>query len=287
MSSSPTDEQPPTPPEPRPKWDPEFFRLPVHSSIEWEMTVCMDGIESGAVIGPPGVGKSYSVQRLKEKIEAQETARALDPEESAPAREIMYYETSQAVGRMTALTDLYAKLTAEPLPSRGRQAASPQFVISQIAAKLRSERIHLVCIDEAQQINAKNLNLLRQIPDAAAKIGHPMGLLFIGQEELRDSLVRTRQLGQRIATEIHYPLVDRRTLAPHLPGFHPDLAALRDSMTKKAWGKLEEAIFTAAGGKFRRLHTILLNADALARRVGRPIDEDTVEAAIKKLAPEV
>ena len=58
-----------------------FFRLPVHSWIEWEMKVCMDGIESGAVIGPAGVGKSYSVKRLKERIEAEEKP-SLRPRES-------------------------------------------------------------------------------------------------------------------------------------------------------------------------------------------------------------
>jgi type II secretory pathway predicted ATPase ExeA len=286
MSTSGVSEEKAIAPEPRPKWNPEFFRLPVHASIEWEMKVCMDGIESGVVIGPPGVGKSYSVKRLIERIEAEETSRALDPQGGTPIREIMYYETSIAAGKMTALTDLYGQLTAEPLPSRGRQAASPQFVISLIASKLRSQQVHLVCVDEAQKINAENLNLLRQIPDAAAEIGHPMGFLFIGQEELRDSLVRIRQLGQRIATEITYPLVDRKTLAPHLHEFHPDLAALRGSMSNKGWSKLEQDIFTPVGGKFRRLHTLILNADALARRLGRPIDEKMLRAAIAKLAPE-
>ena len=276
-------------PEPAPplRWDPDFFRLPVHSSIEWEMKLCMDGIESGAVIGPSGVGKSHSVQQLKERIEAEETARAFDPGNQAPVREIMYYETSKADGKMTALTDLYSRLTTEPVPSRGRQAASPEFMVALIAKKLRAKQCHLVCIDEAQEISVENLKLLRQIPDAAKAIGHPMGILYIGLEELRDHLVSAGQLGQRVGTEIHFPLVDRATLAPHFHGFHPDLSAMRDSMSKKEWSKLEEAVFDAARGKFRRLHTMIRNADALARQLGRPIDEEMLRAAINKLAPEV
>ena len=122
---------------------------------------------------------------------------------------------------MTALTDLYSRLTAEPVPSRGRQAASPEFIVALIAKKLRAKQCHLVCIDEAQEISVENIKLLRQIPDAAKAIGHPMGILYIGLEELRDHLVSAGQLGQRVGTEIHFPLVDRATLAPHFHGFHP------------------------------------------------------------------
>lgn len=275
------------PPEPRAAWDPDFFRLPVHSRIEWEMKVCMDGIESGVVIGPSGVGKSYSVKRLKERIERAEIARAFEPGNDTPVREIFYYETSKAVGKMTALTDLYGRLTPEPVPSRGRQAASPEFMIALIAQKLKGDRIHLVCIDEAQEISADNLKLLRQIPDAAAAIGHPMGILYIGLHELRDKLVAAGQLGQRVATEIQFPVVDRATLSPHFHSFHPALSALRDAMSKKAWSDLEASVFAAAAGKFRRLHTLIRNAEALSRELGRPMDEKILAAAIHKLAPEV
>lgn len=286
MSAAPEPQQPIDTSERRPKWDPAFFRLPVHAQIEWEMEMCMKGIESGAVVGPHGVGKSYSVQRLIERIQDKQLSSAIgDDEASLP--EILYYESAKAVGKMTALTDLWELLEGEPLPSRGRQAASPRYVIWLIAQKLRSRDIRLVCVDEAQEINAANLDLLRQIPDAAAAIDHPMGFLYIGQERLRESLVRIGQLGQRVATEIKYQKVNEATLAPHLHGIHPDLAALRDSMTKKAWAQLEKEIFGAVDGKFRRLHTLILNADALARRVGRPIDEDAIRASIKKLAPEV
>src|SRR5690606_19264149 len=117
--------------------------------------------------------------------------------------------------------------------------------IALIAKKLKADHFHLVCIDEAQEISADNLKLLRQIPDAAAAIGHPMGILYIGLDELRDRLVTAGQLGQRVGTEIHFPVVDRATLSPHFHSFHPALAALRDSMSKKAWSDLEASVFKA------------------------------------------
>jgi hypothetical protein len=49
---------------------------------------------------------------------------------------------------------------------------------------------------------------------------------------------------------------------------------------------LEEEIFRAAGGTFRRLTVLLTNANALSIRLQRPIDEEIVRLAISKLARE-
>jgi hypothetical protein len=267
----------------RPPFSPGFFVLPEHSALEFEMRLCLKGLASAAVIGPRGVGKTYSVEHFVALLQREEDERAQAGETS---RGILHYEASAATGTKTALIDLLKVVTKRTLSAGARRAQTPMFLIDRVARALMERQIHLVCIDEAQMIDPTNLDLLRQVPDQARRLGHPMGILYIGSEELHDRLVRIQQLGERIGTEIHLPRIEQATIAPHLAGFHSDLGPLQASLPKRAWRSLEADLFRAVCGKWRRLTTILTNADEMSRSLGRPIDEPILRAAIDKLAPE-
>jgi type II secretory pathway predicted ATPase ExeA len=234
-------------------------------------------------LGPRGVGKTHSIEHVVALLEKEEDERAQAGESP---RRILHYEASAATGSKTALIDLLKVVTKRTLSIGARRAQTAMFLIDRAARALMERQIHLVCIDEAQMIDPANLDLLRQIPDRARKLGHAMGIIYIGSEELHDRLVRIQQLGQRIGTVINLPRIEQATLAPHLAGFHPDLGALKPTLPKRAWRSLEADLFRAVNGKWRRLNTILTNADEMSRFLDRPIDEAILRAAIEKLAAE-
>lgn len=265
-------------------WSPEFLCLPVHNEILHQMRLAMDGVESTAVLGARGVGKSYTLRTLAKLIEDHEVERALDDPGYAPRR-VVVYEASVARGAKTALIDLYEELVGR-LSSTLRRS-SPRRLVEDIAWELQAQRICLVCVDEAQMIDATNLDQLRQVLDATAKLGHPFGFIFAGSEELRASLIAIKQLGQRVSAEVTVPPITANEIAPFLPDFHPHLASLKETLPKSEWNALEREIFRVALGKFRRLRVVLANANALAIQMRRPIDAEILRLSIHKLADEV
>ena len=263
-----------------------FLHRDVHAELEHEMRLCMKGVESAIVIGDRGVGKSKAVQFFCDKIEQEECERCMAPGSTDLPRAILRYDTSKATGTKTALLDLWT-MAAEETPSAGMQRrSSPQSIIGEIVQALEIKNVALVCIDEAQMISPENLDLLRQVPDAARERGYALGLLLVGSGELRDSLVAIRQLGQRFATELHFQPLSRDEWASHWSGFHPHLEELRAALPAVAWRALTEEVFRVTRGKFRRVQHVLVNANELALVWKRAIDAEILRFAMEKLAPE-
>lgn len=263
--------------------EPPFFTLPVHIEIEQQLRLCMDGIENGILVGPPGVGKTKSIQILTNKLEAEE---ALDSDGEEP-RDIIRYQASKAGGTKTGLTDFLEAGLEETVSAYTKRSQSPKNLIDHIAEELKARNTSLVCIDEAHLINPDNLDLLRQIPDQAEELGHKVRFMLIGSSLLREHVAEIGQLGQRFSAEIRFPEISRRQVGPHLTSFHPHLPMLESSLTKAEWRTLVEEIFRAVAGKFRRLQVLLMNANALALHFGRQVDREIMEFALEKLAPEV
>jgi type II secretory pathway predicted ATPase ExeA len=272
------------PPPLLPGWKPMFFSLDVHAQLLYQMRLSMNGVESAVVIGRRGVGKTYSVHHMIESLETEEETNTGGGAGSEPRR-ILYYESSDSRGTKTGLIDLIEVLSG-PLAPGTRRSVTPRALIELIATELKLQGIGLVCIDEAQKIDGHNLDQLRQVPDQCERIGHPMGLVLIGSDELRQSLAKIRQLGQRFSAEIHIPRLQASILAPHLSGFHPHLDPLRKVIGEKRWAVLRDEVIDATGGSFRRLRLLLINANQLSLHFRRAVDEDIVRLAVKKLAPE-
>ena len=266
-------------------WEPRFLRLPVHKVIEHQMRLCMDGVESALVIGPRGAGKTAAVRRLIKDVEAEEVDR-LAVNEEYELRRVLYFEASAATGTKTILINVYEQLFGH-FSSSALRFQTAKNLVRQISQQVQTEGIHLICVDEAQMIDPKNLDLLRQIPDAAQANGHPMGLLLVGSEELRDSLSEIKQLGQRFSAEIKMKPLSKKQLEQVLADFHPDLGPLQEKLSKRDWNKLVTELAKIGATKMRRLVTVLKNAHALAAKKGQPIDEKIMYAAIRKLAGEV
>lgn len=266
------------------RWQPTFFTLPIHAQLEHQIHLCAQGIESAIVVGPPGVGKTYSIHSLLQRAEDREVERTLLDPRHEPRR-ILYHVAGLSTGRKTAGLDLYQRV-AGPIGSGKRRSVSPHDLALLTAEELKRQHVHVVCIDEAQLISAENLDHLRQVPDFARELGHPMGLLLVGTEELRPRVVEIRQLGQRFAAEIVMVPVSSADLARHLSAFHPHLGSLKTALPKRSWDALEEQLLRKVGGKLRRLQNILANANALALKLNRRVDAVLLSAAIDRLSDE-
>lgn len=279
------------------KWTPPWYAMPVHAELEWQVERGLNGEENTVVIGTRGVGKSRTVASAIQRVENRELHRVatmkLEEEHDQPRaasghlpsypRGIVCYDASNATGTKTALRDLLAELRRRVTPSEVRNWTPREFVKRTLEQLVRRQT-HLVCIDEAQNINADNLEHLRQVYDLARSQGYPMGIILVGDYRLRDRLVSTGQMGQRYTGMIEFPRFE--TLVGELEQWHPHLKQLKNDMAAKDWRRITSDLGMAANGSFRRLVAILENANALALRLDRRINEEVLRMAIQKLAPE-
>jgi type II secretory pathway predicted ATPase ExeA len=181
---------------------------------------------------------------------------------------------------------LWGVVCSEKLTAGMQRRYSPRDMQHEIVAQLRVRNVSLICIDEAQMIDARNLDLLRQIPDIARESGHPLGMILAGTAVLRQSLVTIGQLGQRFSAEIRLQPLTEGQFRDHWSDFHPHLGELKDSLTRVEWRDLTEQIHRKTRGNLRRLERVLINANELALVFGRPIDREILDFATDKLADE-
>lgn len=278
-------------------WSPPWYAMPVHAEVEYQLSRGLAGEENTVILGSRGVGKSKTVRSAIRRVEAAELARlaklpleettASSSRSAAPpkyARRILYYEASDASGSKTALRDLLKQLKRRVTPSEVRNW-TPRDFVEQTVWHLQREQTHLVCIDEAQFVNVDNLELVRQVDDLAEANGLPLGIVLVGDHRLRDRVGATGQLGQRYTGLVEFPRFE--TLMDQIELWHPHLQALKQQQKPREWRELTHKLTLAANGSFRRLVAVLENANALALRLGRPVDSEVLSMAIDKLAPEV
>lgn len=268
-----------------PRWSLEFFTLPVHALVNYQLRLGLRGVESTLMHGPRGVGKTMAVQHFLERIRDEQLKTQIQPQPAStvPAAEVLFYETSRATGPKTVLTDIYQRLINRPLGKRSKQDWSPTMYIEQITERVIDDRIALIVIDEAQMIDTHNIDLLRQLPDAARRRGHSLRLFLIGNEGLMQNVAATQQTGERFTGQIAFPPLSPSLVAPHLASFHPGIAAMKERLPAKEWRALERELFTAVRGSFRRLCTIIENAHEFARLRKGELSEKDLRYAIGKI----
>lgn len=262
-----------------------FLNQKVHAEIDHQIRLGLEGIESSAIIGAKGTGKTLSVNLLADRLEREELLQPKGPE--GARRKIFRMVASDSTGAKTLLLDLYGLVAETKMSAAGARSTTPRELAELLALECKTRHIHLIIIDEAQKVNAHNIDQLREVPDRALAIGHAMGVLLVGNAGLRRELAACGELGHRIATVIEMPEIDRSFITERLPDLHEDLALLRKQLGKTAWSQLEEQLIGKVAGKLRRLTTIVANAVVLSRRLKRPIDAVILGTAITKLSAEV
>jgi hypothetical protein len=278
-------------------WSPPWYSLAVHAEVEYQVMRALEGKENTIIVGTRGVGKSETVCSVIGRVNARELERVAAGQEhetgvttsdapKAPpyVRGILYYETSETSGSKTSLRDLLKQLKRSVTPSEVRNWTPKEFV-QQTFTQLQRRKTHLVCIDEAQFINAENLELVRQVGDLARANDFAMGFVLVGDHRLRDRVGATGQLGQRYTGLVKFPRFE--ALMGEVELWHPHLQRLKKQSTPREWRLLTHKLTLAANGSFRRLVAVLENANALALWLGRSLDDEVLCMAIDKLAPEV
>jgi type II secretory pathway predicted ATPase ExeA len=267
------------------QWVAPILKLPVHRELEHQMRLGMEGVESTLVLGDLGTSKTESCRRLAEEIEHQELQESFKDSAYVPRR-ILMYESSTADGRKTALVDLCERLAQEELSASARRVHTPTNLVARIAEACRRRAVHLIMIDEAQMISSHNLDQLRQVPDAASRLNHQMGIIYIGTPELRALMVKTQQLGQRVSAEVHFERLTGAQLLALMEGWHPHFKPLAAHLGTKQWKVLVERVEAKSRGSIRRIDRIVRNAHHFALALNRCIDEELLTMAIDKLSDE-
>jgi DNA transposition AAA+ family ATPase len=259
-----------------------MVELKVDAEIDFQARLAMEGVEGAAIVGAKGTGKTEAVKRVIGRISREEMLKTA----GEPVGEIVLVTASDATGAKTLIVDVYNELMKTRLTASAVRGMSTKDLVDAVASHCASNSINLLVIDEAQKANAHNLDQVREIPDRARDHGHVMGIMVIGNPELRNALAACGELGQRIGTVIVMPFIDRAFIDEHLEALHPGLAALRAKIGRRAWAPLEEQLMRKVDGKLRRLATILANVSVMMDRLQRPADAEILGVAIKKLAEE-
>jgi type II secretory pathway predicted ATPase ExeA len=264
----------------------DFLSLEIHAELEHQVRVCMNGDENAIVVGEGGLGKSRSVQVICDKLEGEEVELSIRTDGAHQPRRILRYDASRAQGTKTALLDLWAR-AIEGVPSAGMQRrSSPHLIIQEIVQTLEMRNVALIVVDEAQMIAPDNLDLLRQVPDAAKARAYHLSLVLIGSPALRAALVATKHLGQRFSAELNFQPLTNAQWTQHASGFHPHLREMKSALPSTEWQALMGEIWRATSGKFRRIEKVMINANTLALSWKRPVDPEILRFALDKLAGE-
>jgi hypothetical protein len=266
-------------------WTMPFAKLKHHVKLEYQMDkLGLQGLESASVIGGRGTGKTRATKYFLAKLELEELEKAMSDPSYLPRRS-EYFVASKCTGPKTILLDMEYAYLGGTGRSSGRNA-TPKTLIDALADYFHSNGVRMLCIDEAQQINAVNMDLVRQVTDECAARNHPFSIMLIGSEELRDTLVEIRQQGQRFSAEITFNRLENSDVVGLLPTLHPFVGPLKASLETADWRALEAKLVRAVGGSFRRLEKLLMNINTLALAWEQPVSKKMVEASIAKLAAE-
>lgn len=268
-----------------PHWTPPALRLPLLNDVRHQLRLAARGVESTVIEGTKGAGKTHAVRRALVEWEAEEAAR----EDFDPLREScacgLWLDASDAQGSKTALLDLHTTLVGRG-GTRMRQVYTPLDFIRVCAHELQQRNIRVLVVDEAQKINASNMDQLRQVIDLTQQHAHPFGILFVGTPPLRRTLAATGELGQRISGMITVARLELTDIETHLESLHPHLSLVRAELGTVGWRQLAQEVHQCSRGSLRRLVRIVEKAHALSLHAQQPITHDFVQLAMNRMAPE-
>ena len=261
--------------EQRRNWRMPFTTPSTLRALEFKLRTAANGTTHVALFGDPGVGKTELLKVLTVQLE-QYLQRELP---GSPAPVVRMYEASRSTGQKGGLLDMYRELLEMDVP-RLHNGGTASFYIDVIAKFCIEENVRLVAIDEAQLIDAVNLDLIRQVADRAKGLGHPMGLCFSGHPSLRQALASAKMLGQRLCSVTDLAPISHADTLKILRSAHPDLELLATHLSDAQWRALGDRLAIKAGGNLRRIATIIGLANEMAVQKHGPITAPILDVAI-------
>ena len=275
---------------------PRFLRRKWHGILLFRIECALGRARSGSslappgnvlVVGSPGTGKTEGLKWALGQVRhgrLDDTSRGgsvLD----APPDPVVSFLCSRGEGKTTTLEDVLEVVRGSgPMSISEKRRFKPRALQEAIIEELREEHVRLLCIDEAQLIDEKNLELLRQIPDFGDEVGHPVRLCLVGTGELQQKLVAIGQLGQRFSTITLVDPLGFQEFRKEFTGLHPLLPKVREEATDKDWRRLERLIFDRTRGNIRQIVEVVMSANEAALKKGQPLTTRHLTGAVNDLA---
>lgn len=260
-----------------------WIPMPIHDLILHHLSAVADGKQNLVITGPKGVGKTEAVRWALEEFSRRESRRPKVRSDEVPPRGWLYFAAGAADGRKTALRDLLSELGHRVGSAQSKHLTVRDLTVmavKELRGVVGERNIRLVCIDEADGIDASNLNDLRQVIDRAQQERYPMGVVLIGNGKVLQALAKNEELGQRFSLAIEFSSFKEESIRTELPKAHPDLRKLSET---PVWDELLEGILDTAQGSIRRLDRLLSAAHSFAAAKETGIDDTAIWFAIRSL----
>jgi general secretion pathway protein A len=177
--------------------DPNFFYLsPEHSEALSRLTYAIQRNKGGILLtGEIGCGKTLiSRVLIQQHVDATLDIALINNPSFAPL---------DFLGEI-----LYQFGIAAP-PNMGK-AEMLKHLNDRLISNYQNNKSTLLIIDEAQTVLPETLEEIRMLLNFQLNDRYLLNLLFLGQPELRDSIVRNKQLNQRIAIRYHLNPLSRK-----------------------------------------------------------------------------
>jgi len=204
-----------------------------------------------AVYGPPGCGKTFTVERACETLPL-EVFRFVLPNYPSP-KEI-------AVTLLSRLT--------------GDYYSGPRYRLDEHLIEALMQTAKLLVVDEAQRLSLPSVEYLRFLWDEAVLrsqhgTGEAFGLVLVGGHRCYQTLVRYRALSSRVASWAEIAPIPTSGVVELVRGFHPLLAKAETDL-------LDEIDELYAHGVLRNWATFVKRAQPLCAK----LDLDTVDQRV-------
>jgi DNA transposition AAA+ family ATPase len=265
---------------------PRFLKRPWYHLATLRMRDALKGGQNVVIVGDPGTGKTMGVKRvirtLTEEMEGVPENSVLEPVDSP----IIHFSGSQAQGTKTALMDVLHALRGIAMSNSQKRQYSPMGAVSLIIDEMRERGVRLLCIDEAQMMDKRNAELVRQIPDSGDDVGYPVRLCLVGTAGIKGVLSATGQRGQRFPWEIEVRPLSKKELQESLTGLHPLLLDVQASMSPREWERLLSYLYDRTRGNLRRLASVIQGANSVGVALGQPLNAEYLRRSADDLAPE-
>lgn len=268
--------------------EPRFLRLPWHRTLELRLQQASRGESSLAVIGEQGTGKTQAVKRFLPRVgsDSGEAIRGLW-DGNVPGSPCFFLTMSRADGKKTALVNLLEGLRdGIPITASELRRFSPSALLDLIVSECRERGHRIICLDEAQMMDANNLDQIRLLTDRSTDTGYTVRMCLVGTGSLAEGLSRIGQRGQRVAWEIHVKPLQLAEFHKNFTGFHPLLGEIEASMEGKDWRALVRHLHQRTRGKLRRIKDLLQGANALGLQLNEPLNADHLSHTANDLPPE-
>lgn len=262
-----------------------FIMLDTHQTLALLLESTWELGMSTVVLGPLGIGKTYSVKAQLNQLAAQRNASVAAG--TTPRQRSVFVDQTPESSEKALLVGLYAELSGSSSGLNAVKAQSVKQLTQRVVEHLAQQHVRVIAFDEAQGLSPAQLNTLIHLPDHM-EAGHSLGLVLLGPPELRHKVRATGQTGQRGTFEHDMLPLQRADLDKVLPMLSPSLRVLQQrkqwtapDKTGQTWKLLCDDIYGRCDGTWRPVNNVVRLTESLVVKGSTP--EEAIYTALTML----